>query len=278
MTSFKASYLEIAPDELVDFLLNESNQHERGSINIAGLLDYLKLKYISFNFENELSSEHFHAGTIPRALLSFPGKIIATDEGMSDKRTRFSVLHEIAHYVLPNHHHTLYLCDEKGLGFSAHLLFEKEANEFAANLLFMGNRFILEANNSEISAKTVKVLADRYTTSFEATARRLVEKSFHPCMLIVFMEKPGKTRLNPELEQKWVVRYCAASASFKVKFFTKVSGELSSEVISNLPKMSLDISNSIHRESNITLSNGKDLTFNIEYFTNNHNIFGLLSA
>ena len=68
----------------------------------------------------------------------------------------FSVLHEIGNYVLPHHEHALYVCDDVGLSFATRLVMEKEANEFAANLLFLGDRFSVEANCRQIDAKTVK--------------------------------------------------------------------------------------------------------------------------
>ena len=47
-------------------------------------------------------------------------------------------------FVLPHHEHSLYVCDDIGLSPATRLVFEKEAGEFAADLLFLGDRFALD--------------------------------------------------------------------------------------------------------------------------------------
>jgi len=203
---------------------------------------------------------------------------VAVDSRLSQMRRRFSVLHEIAHYVLPSHEYSLYLCDEQGLGFSARLSFEQEANAFAADLLFCGDRFTLEVNSNSISASTVKQLAGRYRASFEATSRRLVEKNVRPCMLIVFRPSPTKRSSDLDAEPLWEKRYCIASPRFSAEHFTD-SGRavVPGPIARDLTEPGRNIADSIiDREVGVNTVGGERSLFNAEFFFNQYNIFCFL--
>jgi len=192
--------------------------------------------------------------------------------------TRFSVLHEIGHYVLPHHEHTLYVCDDVGLSFSTRLVMEKEANEFAADLLFLGDRFSVEANCRPIDARTVKDLANKYRASFEATARRLVESNFRPCMLVAFkLEQKGDT-VDVDAVPIWTVRYCVASPTFKTTYFEKISGVLPAETVAAVTQPGRDIVDRVVGEVEIASRAGNaKTTFRTESFSNTYNFFCLMT-
>lgn len=280
MSSFSASYLEIEPRELVRHLLRSAGQCDRQSVNPRDLLDFLKLHYTSFNFATELPEEAKHTvtGGAPRALLSFADRLVATDDSLDDNRTRFSVLHEIGHYVLPHHEHTLYVCDDIGLSFATRLVMEKEANEFAADLMFLGDRFSVEANSRPINALTVKELARQYRASFESTARRLVERNFRSCMLVVFRKVHEGDALDVDAVPTWIVRYCVASPIFKTTFFEKVTGIAPPEAIAAVTQPGRDIAESHVCNIGISARGADEATmFRAEFFSNTYNIFCLLT-
>lgn len=277
VATFKPSYLGIEPHELVHFLLREAGQYERDAVNPADVLSVLGLSYLSFDFATSLIGEELSSGRELRALLSFPERLVATDSGLYPPRERFSVLHEVAHYILPNHHYMLYLCDEEGLGNSPRLVLEKEANDFAAELLFMGDRFSLEANSHPISAATIKVLAQKHLASFEATARRLVERNVHKCMLVVFSKRKESSRINIDVSPTWEVRYCVPSASFKASCFTSVEGCVDPGIAVSLSDTTRDIADSIIREISIISRREVSLDFKAEFFSNGYSIFCLLT-
>jgi hypothetical protein len=280
MTVFNASYLEIEPRELVRHLLRSAGQCDRECVNPQELLDFLKLKYLSFNFGRELPEEAKKAvsgGDTPRALLSFADRLVATDDGLDEKRARFSVLHEIGHYVLPHHEHALYVCDDFGLSFATRLVMEKEANEFAADLLFLGDRFSVEGNCRQINASTVKELANKYRASFEATARRLVENNFRPCMLVVFKPEQKRDSVNVDVVPTWSVRYCISSPTFKTTYFEKISGMVPAEAVMAVTRPGHDIADGFVCEIGITGHGVKETMFRAEFFSNTYNIFCLLT-
>ncbi len=281
MSGFSASYLEIEPRELVRHLLREAGQSDRDSVNPADLLNLLRLEYVSFNFDRELPEEARQtvAGGKPRALISFNDRLVATDESLSDKRTRFSVLHEIGHYVLPSHEHTLYICDDRGLSFSTRLWMEKEANDFAAELLFQGDRFAVEANSLPVSAMTVHELATKYEASFEATSRRLVERNFKPCMLVVFKEDSTPARIDANRQSRWSVRYCVASPLFKTRYFERLKGVVPEKVVADVTAPGSNLVDSVTTDFEITgRKPNATMTFQAEYFCNTYNIFCLLTV
>ncbi len=280
MGVFSASYLEIEPRELVRYLLRSTGQCDRDCVSTRDLLSFLDLLYMSFDFATELpgNAKHSVGGGKPRALLSFTDRIVATDESLDSKRSRFSVLHEIGHYVLPRHEHALYVCDDIGLSFAARLVMEKEASEFAAELLFLGDRFSVEANSRQIIARTVKELASQYSASFEATARRLVEKSFRPCMLVVFKPKLKAEALVSDSACEWDVKYCIASPTFKTTYFERINGSVPDDVASVVTQPGRDIADSVVTELRISpRGSTEEVPFQAEFFSNTYNVFCLLA-
>jgi len=249
MSDFVAGYLEIEPRELVKHLLRQAGQDKRDSVNPADFLEFLGLEHLSFDFNLELPDDA--KATVgrarPRALISFDDRLVATDSELSDSRRRFSVLHEIGHFILPNHEHKLYMCDDVGLSFATRLTLEQEASGFAAGLLFQGNRFTLEANSQPVSASVVKELAEKFQASYEATAA-------------------------------WSVRYCVASAVFKTRYFEKISGTVAPEVVAAITRRGRDIADSCVSEVAVKSSTDSKATqFQAEYFSNTYNIFCLLT-
>jgi Zn-dependent peptidase ImmA (M78 family) len=279
MTAFNASYLKIEPRELVRHLLRCAEQSERDCVNPQELMTFLKLEFLRFNFARELPDEAKKtiAGGTPRALLSFDDRIIATDDSLDEKRARFSVLHEIGHYVLPHHEHTLYVCDDAGLSNTTRLVMEREANEFAADLLFLGDRFSVKANARPITARMIKELATKYQASFEATARRFVQKNFRHCMLVVFKQEEKSYAPDIDVLPIWTVRYCIASPTFKTRYYEKVSGTAPQEAVATVTTPGHDISDSYTTELNIRSQSGEESAFQAEFFSNTYNIFCLLT-
>jgi hypothetical protein len=275
--NFKAKYLEIQPHEIVRHILKESGQDRREAVNVGDVLTYLGLAFYTFEFDSVFLDQARAGGKSPRALLSFQDRLIATDSGLIPVRERFSVLHEVAHYVLPNHQYEFYLCDEAALAGRSNLRLEMEASELAADLLFQGDRFTLEANSLPISAATIKSLKTKYDASFESTARRLVEKSVRPCMLIVFKRPDDGSRIDLDAPSVWRVRYCAASPSFGARFFTAVEGAVPSAVALQLMKPGRDFADSVAVELEVETRKGEAARFNAEFFYNQYNIFAILT-
>lgn len=274
--AFRPSFLEIESHELVRFLLDETEQSKRDAVNPAELLSFLGLQHICFSFEAELPSDVRSEGKNPRALLSFADRLVATDETLHKMQARFSILHEIAHYVLPSHEYAMYLDNEQCMSSWTRICFEREANELAADLLFQGDRFTLEANSHSLSAKSVKKLGRKYDASFESTARRLVERNLRPAMLVVFKRENSAADVDADIETTWNVRYCATSPTFRNQFFKDVEGTVPPDIARKLARPGIDIADSERAELHVPEEDDTNRVFSGEFFTNTHNIFCLV--
>lgn len=260
----------IGENELVEYLLNETGQTSVMAVDPDPILAYLDLKYLILNFPAELP-EAISGGECPRALLSVADKLIATSCDLTLTRARFSTFHEIGHYVLPEHVEAIVLCTDRDMSYRTQRIQEQQANAFAANLLFHGGQFAHEANSRTISARTVAELARNYGASFEATARRLVEKNFRPCMLLTY----GKVQRDSSWDIKWEVIYSTASPAFEHRFIGQFENASDDEYVTRAA-LGCDITDSIISSTQMVLLNGNAVTLQAEYFTNQYCVFCLL--
>ncbi len=95
-----------------------------------------------------------------------------------NSRKRFTIAHEIGHYVLPEHiskENTMFQCTDEHLNtFGRNKTKEVEANLFASELLMPNRLFRPRASGKDISKKLIKELADEFQTSLTATCIKLI--------------------------------------------------------------------------------------------------------
>src|SRR4030067_1013427 len=117
-----AENLNLSIEDVVEGLLQASGTKGRIPTDVGEILGYLNLKQLSFDFMKELDfvPEVTEKRDI-RAVLSYQDRIIATHKALHKNQTIFSMLHEIGHYVLPEHVEKFYLCNIEDLSFFARL-------------------------------------------------------------------------------------------------------------------------------------------------------------
>lgn len=101
------------------------------------------------------------------------GPVIAVNEDQSPGRQRFTIAHELGHYLLRHHdrfHVDLSAHSEAGEPPGYNWLHERQANEFAADLLMPAAMVRREA----INAKSPRSLARRFRVSPVAMSYRLI--------------------------------------------------------------------------------------------------------
>ena len=260
------------PDELVEYLLAETGQLEPGSIETEPILEVLSLSHISTRFEQSIPEARTAGGDPVRALLDYSERLIAVDSALSEARSRFSALHEIGHYVLPDHLGQIIVCGDQDFGVNAVRVQEREANAFAAELQFKGRRFKLETAALPVSAATVKQTAEVFGTSFESTARHLVEGNLRPCLLAVFQDG-GLTEAGVRRSS---VRYSIASPSFAQRYFRGLSDD-DDAVVAQVWVPGRDIADSIVTSVNVRTGRDVTTTFTAEYFFNGYVAFCVLT-
>jgi hypothetical protein len=270
-------FREISADELIRFLIHASGQDSAAAVNPKPILDLLRLQHLSLDFTRELPEVLVAGAESPRALLSFPERVIATAHDLDGNRARFSTFHEIGHYVLPRHVEELVLCTDTDMSGQAQYLREQEANSFAAAMLFHGDRFRVDANSHPISAKTVKELAETYQASYEATARRLVETNLRPCMLIGYAKAKSDRNIDLGFVPRWRIQYTVASPEFAIRYFNDVSGDTEDPLVGRVVQEKTDVADSLSAELTLEIPGQRQWRFRAEYFHNTYKVFCLLT-
>ncbi|HCA57822.1 MAG TPA: hypothetical protein DEP46_07570 [Blastocatellia bacterium] len=141
----------------------------------------------------EAIAHHFGATVIPQRLHGSAARIlglgdrafITVDSDSPRARQRFSVAHELGHWMIDRGKLSGFVCTEKNLladwsGDNP----ERRANRFAADLLMPSSLFAPAAKNREMTLDTVRDLCAKFETSLTATAIRLVENGSFPAMVV----------------------------------------------------------------------------------------------
>lgn len=269
----------IPHEEIVETLLLEAGSAGVLPTNPSKLLGYLKLEQLSFDFAQELGGI---AGSqdLPhnlRAILSPKDRIVATHSGMAEARTRFSIFHEIGHFILPEHQRELFADDDKTLSWWTKSRLEGEANRLAAELLFQGNRFSEEALSMNTSVHSVLDLAPRFGASYEAGLRRYTERHLLPIALVVYekVASPEETYIE---DDQYRIHYTITSPAFRKLYFSSLS--LSDDTCSASeiyePHIFLRPGQVIEKELKIDREGHTPWRFDTEIFSNGYKIFQLL--
>jgi Zn-dependent peptidase ImmA (M78 family) len=266
---------KLTNEEIVEALLAESGIARSLPTDESKVLDFLGLKQLSFDFTKELDFLDSNNQSVQdvRAALSLNDKLVAIHSDLNEKRSRFSVLHEVAHFILPEHREKLFLFldDDQTLSWRTEKRLEQEANKIAAELLFQGLRFTREAIDQPLSLQTVLQLAPRYGASYEAAGRRLTEKHVLPCALVVY-DKIAKTNEVDFEEDLYRLQYTVTSEPFRKQFFRNLEAEPNRFIASELykPKYWGQIT---ERELIVGAEGRSRGTFETEVFSNGYKIF-----
>jgi Zn-dependent peptidase ImmA (M78 family) len=152
------------------------------------LVEFLDLQ-LPFEFDKMLLSEiglqwqEVPSTGFDGALVRRPGEargIIAVRETIPEPVSkRFTIAHEIGHYVLPGHDVDCSVCTEKDVSLLRKNVaeFEREANQFAAELLLPAEQVKKIAKDRGTSMDTCKFISKAFDTSLTAAAVRCIELS-----------------------------------------------------------------------------------------------------
>jgi hypothetical protein len=127
-------------------------------------------------------------------------RIPATEKYLS--RKRFSVAHELGHFVLGHGHSVYRVCTEDNmLDWNHKPGQETEANFFAGELLLPKKLLKERCDVREVNFTPVRSLAEEFTTSLTATAIRFVR--FCPEMCALVFSKDSKIQWFYKSEDWW---------------------------------------------------------------------------
>lgn len=187
-------------------------------------------------------------------------------------RRRFKQVHEVAHDILPWQREMGYADDNMTLSWTTRVLFEQEANQGGAELLFQRELFANMASDYKIGFGAVIDLADRFGASYHATFRRYVETHKHPMAGLVLDSSPcqrepiGYRRREAVNSPAWAERYnrtwpkvlCASPFTF-IGELPRVDGLVPPRCGFSYPDL-----------------NNEPTQLQVELFTNSYRVFCLL--
>jgi len=184
----------VRPEQLVDEILKQNPQLPLPVpvVELATMAGISKVEaFTSTGFEGTLIANAeksagaiFYNGTVPRS------------------RQKFTIGHELGHFLLPWHRQTTFECTAEDISLRARKDWEIQANQFSAELLMP--KALVKAKlhvMRDPELAHVRELADLLEVSFEAAARRLVELNEYPCAVVFSKEN--------------VVRYAIKSQYFE---------------------------------------------------------------
>ncbi len=121
----------------------------------------------------------------------------------SRARKRFTVAHELGHYCISHHNGGNYRCFRKDINATSSSVRqdEREANQFAVELLMPDSLFRADIQRRDVSLETINYLATKYGTSMTSTAIRYARFSSNACAVVV--------------SEQSRIKYFAYSAAFR---------------------------------------------------------------
>jgi hypothetical protein len=87
-----------------------------------------------------------------------------------ETRVKFSLAHELGHFIIPEHQASKYLCSLDDLNDYHEKSAEIEANQFAAELLIPSHWLTKEIRHHDVTLNMLKGFADECETSLSSTA------------------------------------------------------------------------------------------------------------
>jgi Zn-dependent peptidase ImmA (M78 family) len=120
-------------------------------------------------------------------------------------RQRFTIGHELGHFLLPWHRQSSFQCTVEDISSRSKKDWEIEANQFAAELLVpepLVKRMLCQFKQPELAH--ILQLRDEFGTSFEMTARRVVELNDYACAVVFSKDNIVRYWIRSEYFTEWL--------------------------------------------------------------------------
>lgn len=142
-------------------------------------------------------------------------------------RQRFTIGHELGHFLLPWHRQSQFQCKPQDMTSAANAEWEIQANQFSAELLIPKTLILKRMRQlGSPDLEHIQHLAPSFETSFEMTARRYVELNEFPCAIVFSKDN--------------IVRYSVWSEFFEQRLCVRKGSSLPSKSLSRLPGGAVD--------------------------------------
>ena len=164
-------------------LLSSLGIEDVSSIDVADLIVYHNGIVIEKNLQNS-----------DGRLVMKNGKSIVTVDSKIEfpQRKRYVLAHELGHIILHANHTASFTDDDTTLEGYKKGVQEKEANDFAAELLMPTDKFKETCEGRKFSPELVSELSSTFNTSLTSSVYRFIDLGNHP--LAAFYSKDGKVQ------------------------------------------------------------------------------------
>lgn len=195
-------------------------------------------------------------------------KRILIDETVPKPKHRWIEGHEVGHSVIPWHREFLFGDNEYTLDPLCHAAIEAEANYGASQLLFLQNRFAVEARDSALDFNAVVSLAKRFGNTLTTTFWRMIEDRDPDAAVFGMVSAHPR---YPDLgagEDGEPIRYFIRSRAFREQFGSLTPQAAYALIVRHATFKKkgpvLDASDLIHN------ANGEACEFHLKSFSNTH--------
>lgn len=199
---------------------------ERAEALVAefGIADPRDLDVEAIAFDANLEVVYEALNGCEASLVGFEDRAIATIRPSGSRgRERFSVSHELGHWLL--HRGKSFRCraDDPDLNLASDIPFEKQADEFASHLLLPGPLFNpLVKGPGKTGFRELGEIAQQFETSLLATALRLVKVDTLPVVLACYGKSGRRWHSAAEhVPRRWWLKSSLDEDSFALELLTK---------------------------------------------------------
>lgn len=146
-------------------------------------------------------------------------KRILLDQDLPKLKHRWNSAHEIGHDIIPWHAGMMLGDTEQTLTPSCHESMEAEANYAAGQLLFLADRFVQEALDTEPSLKHIHALSKSFGNTVTSTLWRFVEAAHDGRPMVALVTgHPHPDKRKQDFDPANPCRYCVQSPAFRQRF------------------------------------------------------------
>lgn len=163
------------------------------------------------------------------------GIILVNSNITNLRRRRFTIGHEVGHFMLPNHGHNM-RCSEGDMSPSSLEPIEREANAFASEILMPTQIFTkLRQFEDEPDLKNIITLAGMFDVSLQACGNKYTNLSAYPIATIsTYQQKISSFWINKNELPFWLIPKkgdAVPMSSITRSAFTKDTGDIICDVV-----------------------------------------------
>lgn len=201
----------------------------------------------------EVNSKGFE-GALVRVPGRLQGMVAVRADIRESGRKRFTIAHEIGHYLLPGHGMIMPVCREDQINTWTQESIKKEdaANRFASELLLPSDRVSNILRNQNPSMATARFISNKFETSLISAALKCIDVTERACALVVSIDGIGQ-RYKPSKSWKYLIptgQKLSRTLAGELHFYSRqVQGKIAASswmTEKNVPKRMMVLEDSIY--------------------------------